>query len=119
MAKTELQQALDTIKKHCEKPKGKSFHEHMDNASLKQRIETLQSNFLLYVDHQTIWYSHKKHYEEMVKKDPKNQKEYWEDLIDHSNYTDVVLSEKQRKDCIQALGWLLNDVKACIAHLEK
>jgi hypothetical protein len=119
MAKTELQQALDTIKKYCEKPKGKSFHEHMDNASLKQRIETLQSNFLLYVDHQTIWYSHKKHYEEMVKKDPKNQKEYWEDLIDHPNYTDVILSEKQRKDCIQSLKWLLNDVKACISHLEK
>jgi hypothetical protein len=55
----------------------------------------------------------------MVKKDPKNQKEYLEDLIDHPNYTDVVLSEKQRKDCIQSLGWLLNDVKACIAHLEK
>ena len=47
MAKNELQQALDTIKKYCAQPKQKSFYEHMDNASLKQRIETLQSNFFL------------------------------------------------------------------------
>jgi hypothetical protein len=119
MAKSELQQALDTIKKHCAQPKQKSFYEHMDNASLKQRIETLQGNFLHYVDHQTIWYSYKKLMEERIKKDPKHEKEYVEDFYDHPNYTDVVLSEKQRKDCIQALGWLLNDVKACIAHLEK
>ena len=118
MAKTELQHALEVIKKHCEQPKGKSFYEHMDSASLKQRIESLKSNFLHYVDHQTIWFSHKKHYEDMVKKDPKNQKEYLEELIDHPNYTDVELSKKQREDCIEALKWFERDIKACISHLE-
>jgi hypothetical protein len=108
MAKNELQQALDTIKKYCAQPKQKSFYEHMDNASLKQRIETLQSNFLHYVDHQTIWYAHT----QFRKTDPTH-------FVDHPNRIDVELSKKQREDCIQSLGWLLNDIKACISHLEK
>jgi hypothetical protein len=119
MAKTELQHALDTIKKYCAQPKVKSFHENMDNASLKQRIETLKSNFLHYVDHQTIWYSYKQRTAERIKNDPNNEKEYLEDLYDHPNYVDVVLSEKQRKDCLEALHWFEQDIKACIAHLKK
>lgn len=107
MAKNELQQALDTIKKYCAQPKQKSFYEHMDNASLKQRIETLQSNFLHYVDHQTIWWA----YNQLEAQDPT--------LKDHPNYTKVELSKKQREDCIQSLKWLERDVKACISHLEK
>jgi len=119
MVKTELQHALEVIKKHCDTPKVKSFYEYMDGASLKQRIETLKGQFTHYVDHQTIWYSHKKYYEDMVKKDPKNQKEYLEGLIDHPNYTDVELSKKQREDCIDALQWFETDIKACISHLKK
>ena len=115
---TELKQALDIIKKHCEQPKGKSFYEHMDTASLKQRIETLKSNFLHYVDHQTIWYSHKQKTQELIKEDPQNEKEYLEDLMDHPNYINVELSKKQREDCIQALRWFEQDIKACISHLE-
>jgi hypothetical protein len=107
MAKTELQQALEVIKKHCEQPKGKSFYEHMDSASLKQRIETLKSNFLHYVDHQTIWYSHN---QDIKKGDISMQ--------DHSCYINVELSKKQREDCIQALHWFEQDIKACISHLE-
>jgi hypothetical protein len=107
MAKTELQQALEIIKKHCEQPKGKSFYEHMDNASLKQRIETLKSNFLQYVDHQTIWYSHN----QAIKKGSKS-------MVNHPNYTNVELSKKQVEDCIQALRWFEQDIKACISHLE-
>jgi len=103
----ELKQALEVIKKHCDTPKGKSFYEHMDGASLKQRIETLKSNFLHYVDHETIWYAHT----QIRKKEPTH-------FIDHPNRKDVELSKKQREDCIQALKWLERDIKACIGHLE-
>jgi hypothetical protein len=105
--KTELEIALDVIKKHCEKPKIKSFYEHMDNASLKQRIESLKSNFLHYVDHQTIWYSHNQN----IKKGDKT----W---LKHPCYINVELSKKQREDCIQALHWFEQDIKACISHLK-
>ena len=104
----ELKQALEVIKKHCDTPKGKSFYEHMDGASLKQRIETLKSNFLHYVDHQTIWYSHN----QAIKNGDSSMK-------DHPNYTNVELSKKQREDCIQALHWFERDIKACISHLSK
>lgn len=103
----ELKQAIETIKKYCEKPKGKSFYEYMDGASLKQRIECLKSNFLHYVDHQTIWYSHNQN----IKKGDNSMK-------DHPNYINVELSKKQREDCIQTLQWLEKDVKACISHLK-
>lgn len=115
----ELKQAFDTIKKYCEQPKGKSFHEYMDGASLKQRIESLKGKFLHYVDHQTIWFSYKQITAERIKKDPKNEKKYLEDLMDHPNYTDVILSERQRKDCIDALEWFKRDIEACISHLKK
>jgi hypothetical protein len=104
----ELKQALEVIKKHCDTPKGKSFYEHMDGASLKQRIETLKGNFLHYVDHQTIWYSHN----QAIKNGASSMK-------DHPNYTNVELSKKQREDCIQALHWFERDIKACISHLSK
>ena len=104
----ELKQALDVIKKHCEQPKGKSFYEHMDSTSLKQRIETLKSNFLHYVDHQTIWYAHNQE----IKKGNKSMK-------DHPNYINVELTKKQREDCIQSLEWFQSDIKACISHLKK
>jgi len=104
----ELKHALEVIKKHCATPKGKSFHEYMETASLKQRIESIQGNFLHYVDHQTIWYYHT----QLRKKQPNH-------FIDHPDRMDIELSKKQREDCIQALKWLQNDVKACIAHLEK
>jgi hypothetical protein len=105
MAKTELQHALEVIKKHCDTPKGKSFNEVMDNASLKQRIEILKGQFLHYVDHQTIHYM----YTQIKKKNPD-----WD-----GDYNVVELSNKQKEDCIQALQWLERDVKECIAHLQK
>ena len=104
----ELKHALEVIKKHCNQPQRKSFEERMDDASLKQRIETLYSNFLHYVDHQTIWYYHN----QLAKQQPGH-------FEDHPNYTKVELSKKQREDCIQALGWLENSVKECISHLKK
>jgi flagellar basal body rod protein FlgB len=105
MAKTELQQALDTIKKYCEQPKVKSFHERMDNASLKQRIEMLKTEFLHYVDHQTIHYM----YTQIKKKNPD-----WD-----GDYNVVELSKKQVEDCLQTLHWFEQDIKACISHLKK
>lgn len=101
----ELKQALEVIKKHCDTPKGKSFYEHMDNASLKQRIESLKSNFLHYVDHQTIHYS----YTQFKKKNPD-----WD-----GEYNHIELSKKQVEDCLQELHWFEQDIKACIAHLKK
>ena len=106
----ELKHALEVIKKHCDTPKGKSFYEYMDSASLKQRIATLKSNFLHYVDHQTIWYAHNQN----EKKHP----DYWMGTK-HPNYTKVELSKKQREDCIQELEWLKRDVEACISHLKE
>ena len=105
MAKSELQQALDTIKKYCEQPKAKSFQERMESSTLKQRIETLKSEFTHYVDHQTIHYM----YTQLKKKNPD-----WD-----GDYNVVELSNKQREDCLQALHWFEQDIKACIAHLKK
>ena len=104
----ELKHALEVIKKHCDTPKGKSFDEYMQNATLKQRIESITGKFLHYVDHQTIWYAHT----QQRKKDPTH-------FVDHPDRIDVELSKKQREDCIQALKWLERDVQACISHLEK
>ena len=115
----ELKQALEVIKKYTSQPKKKDFYEVMYNASLKQRIETIKGLLLHYVDHQTIWYSYKQRVAERIKADPNNEKEYLEDLYDHPNYIDVSLSERQRKDCLDALHWLEQDVKACKAHLKK
>lgn len=104
----ELKNAFDTIKKYCEQPKQKSFYEYMDNSSLKQRIESLKSNFLHYVDHQTIWYSHNQE----IKKGDKS----W---LKHPCYLNVELSKKQREDCINSLEWFKKDIEACISHLKK
>jgi hypothetical protein len=39
-------------------------------------------------------------------------------MVNHPNYTNVELSKKQVEDCIQALRWFEQDIKACISHLE-
>ena len=104
---TELKQALDVIKKHCETPKRKSFYEYMETATLKQRIESIQGNLLHYVDSITIWYSHN----QWIKKGHT-------ELLNHPNYKKVELSKKQREDAIQALNWLKSDIESCISHLK-
>jgi len=101
----ELKNALEVIKKHCTEPKGKSYYEYMDSSPLKRRIETLKSNFLHYVDHQTIHY----HYTQFKKKNPD-----WD-----GDYNVVELSKKQVDECIQELEWFKKDIEACIAHLKK
>jgi len=103
----ELKHALQVIKNHCDTPKGKSFYEYMQSATLKQRISSLKSKFLHYVDHQTIWY----YYGVEIKKGKST-------ILDHPDYTKVELSKKQREDCIQELKWFKSDIEACISHLE-
>jgi hypothetical protein len=92
----------------------KTFYEKMDGYSLKRRIESIQSLLLHYVDHQTIWYAHAQH----AKQHPEHQKQLEEQNRKHPNYTEVILTNKQKKDCLEALQWLERDVKACIAHLK-
>ena len=101
----ELKQALEVIKKHCDTPKQKNFYEYMQGATLKQRIETLKSSFLHYVDHQTIHY----HYTQFKKNNPD-----WD-----GEYNHIELSKKQVEDCLQELHWFEQDIKACISHLKK
>lgn len=104
----ELKNALAVIKKHCDTPKGKSFDEYMQSATLKQRIESIKGKFLHYVDNQTIWYAHN----QRIKQGDSS-------MLDHPDYKNVELSKKQREDCIQVLEWLKRDVEDCISHLKK
>lgn len=105
----ELKQALEVIKKHCNTPKEKSFYEHMNSAPLHRQISFLRGKFVHYIDRKTIGYL----YTQLDKKNP--EAEYFED----NSRVRVELTNKQRKDSIQELKWFLNDVKACIAHLEE
>jgi hypothetical protein len=104
----ELKNAIEVIKKHCSQPKGKTFTEYMDTASLKQRIASLKGYFLHYVDHITIWYYHN----QQIKAGTSN-------FDTHPNYTKVELSKKQREDAIAELEWFKKDIEACISHLKK
>ena len=108
----ELKQALEVIKKHCDTPKGKSFYEQMDGASLKQRIEILKGNFVQYVDHQTINYK-------KTQIEKQNPGTFTGEFSEYNEYIPVELSKKQLEDCLQTLHWFEQDIKACIAHLKK
>lgn len=105
----EVKNALEVLKKYCSTPKGKDYYEYMKSASLKQRISTIKSNFIHYVDSQTIWYKHTQN----QKKDP----DYWMGTK-HPNYKVVELSKKQREDCISEMEWFKKDIEACINHLK-
>ena len=101
----ELKNALKLITEKCKEP---NHHLQMKSKSLTQRIESIKGEFLHYVDSDTIWYLHNVN----IKKNADNS------FKDHPNYRLVELSERERQNSIQALHWLLRDVKACIAHLE-
>ena len=81
----------------------------MKNKSLSKRIESIKGEFLHWVDNQTLWYSHNVR----IKKNPNDP------FLDHPDYKLVELSERERKNSIELLQWLLRDVEACINHLEK
>jgi hypothetical protein len=101
----ELKNALKLINEKCKQP---NYHLTMKSKTLSQRIESLKGQFLHYVDNETIWYSHGVR----IKKDPNDR------FRKHPDYKLVELSERERKKSIEALHWLLQDVKHCIAHLE-
>jgi hypothetical protein len=100
----ELKNALRLITEKCKQP---NFYEVMESSTLKQRIQHLKGNFVHFVDHQTIWYSH-----------GVNIKKGKSSFDTHPQYTKVELTKKQRQECIQELIWLERDVQACIAHLK-
>lgn len=112
MAKSELQQALDTIKKYCAQPKEKSFQERMECSTLKQRIEILKSEFLHYVDHITINYK-----KTQIEKE--NPGTFTGEFEEYNQYIPIELNKKTIEDCLQTLHWFEQDIKACIAHLKK
>jgi len=99
----QLKDALALIAEKC---KEVNHHEQMTKKSLPQRVESLHSELLHYVDRLTINY----HKTQLAKKNPED----WED----DEYTKVNLSKSQVKKTIEALHWLEQSVKACINHLE-
>jgi hypothetical protein len=101
----ELKNALKLITEKCKEP---NYHQTMNAKSLSQRIESLKADFLHYVDYDTIWYSHGVR----IKKNPDDS------FKDHPDYRLVELSERERKNALESLQWLLRDVEQCIGHLE-
>ena len=101
-----IKHALKLITEKCKQP---NHHNQMMSKTLSQRIESIKGEFLHYVDNETIWYSHGVR----IKKNPNDS------FRKHPDYKLVELSKKERQKSIEALGWLLRDVEACISHLEK
>ncbi len=101
----ELKNALKLITEKCNEP---NFVLQMQNKSLSQRIDSLKSTFLHFVDHETIWYSHT----QRIKKNPNDS------FADHDDFHVVELSSREKANSIEALKWFLKDIEACISHLE-
>ena len=101
----ELKDALTLIAEKCKEP---NRYQQMTKKSLSKRIESIKGEFLHWVDNQTIWYSHGVR----IKKNPNDS------FKDHPDYKLVELTERERKQSIEALEWLLEDVKQCINHLQ-
>ena len=99
----QLKEALALIAEKCKEP---NHHTQMSKKSLPQRVESLHSELLHYVDTMTINYQKTK----LANKNPED----WDD----DEYTKVELSKSQVKKTIEALHWLEQSVKACIKHLE-
>ena len=99
----ELQEALKLITEKCKQP---NFYEQLENQSLSNRLATLKSAFLRYVDSETINYSKTK----MVEKNPERK--------DNLQYRHVELSKREREKAIEEMHWFIQDLEACISHLE-
>jgi hypothetical protein len=82
-----------------------NFHEQLEKQSLSNRVSTLRSQFLSFVDNETINYALTQHYKihpNTLEKD----------------YRVVELSNKQKQDVIEQMKYFIKDIEACIAHLE-
>ena len=101
----ELKNALKLISEKCKEP---NYHVEMKKKPLSQRIQSLNGQFLHYVDNETIWYCHGVR----IKKNPNDP------FREHPDYKLVELSDRERKKSIEELERLIRDAKACINHLE-
>lgn len=101
----QLKDALKLINEKCKEP---NYHRLMISKSLSQRIENLTGQLGFYVRKETIWYAHNVR----IKKNPNDP------FRNHPDYKLVELSERERKNSLEQLHWLLQDVKQCIGHLE-
>jgi len=99
----ELKQAMALIAEKCNEP---NHYQQMKSKSLPNRVESLHSEFLHFVDSMTINY----HKTQLAKANPED----WDD----DEYTNIQLSKSQVKKTIEALHWLEQSVKSCINHLE-
>lgn len=99
----QLKEAMALIAKKCKEP---NHYQQMESKSLPQRVGSLHSEFLHFVDTMTINY----HKTQLAKANPED----W----DSDEYTHTELSKAQVNKTIEALHWLEQSVKACINHLE-
>jgi|688.fasta_scaffold350932_1 hypothetical protein len=79
---------------------------NLEKKSLANKVATIKSTFLGYVDTETLNY----YKTQLVMDNP--------DLYNDLDYREVKLSKKQREDAIAELQWFKRDIEACIAHLE-
>jgi hypothetical protein len=99
----ELQAALKLVNDACKKP---NFYEQLESKSLSNRIATIKSAILMYVDSETINY----YKTEMAKKDRERAR--------HMQYRHVELSKREREKAIDEMNWLIQDLVSCINHLQ-
>jgi hypothetical protein len=81
-----------------------TYHERLQKQSLTKRIEAIRSDFLVYVDNETINYQKTQHY--------KNIPGY------EDQYRVVQLSKKQKEDAKYQIRMLIRDAQECLQHLE-
>ena len=100
MKNQELQAALKLINEKCKEP---NFYKQLEEKSLSNRIATLKSTFLSYVDAETINYRKT----QIVKNHPDHDLEY----------RPVELSNREIEKALDELHWFKRDIEACINHL--
>jgi hypothetical protein len=97
-----LKEALKVVNEQCKKP---DYYEQMKQKSLFQRVSSLKSNFLHYVDNITINYLKTQH--------EKQQPGCWGD-----HYVPTELSKREIDNSIAEMEWFIRDIQACINHLK-
>jgi hypothetical protein len=79
----------------------------MKQKSLFQRVSSLKSNFLHYVDNITINYAKTQMYK--TSNDP---------LEEYDEYTTIELSKSEKEKAIEYMEYFIKDIQACINHLK-
>ena len=104
----ELKQALKLLNEKCKEKSWKDWSKEIQSKPLNQRIGTIKSLFLSYVDSTTLNYYKTQMY-----------KTHKDELEEYDDYKITELSKGEKEKAIQELQWLLNDVECCISHLKK